>query len=58
MALTYCEQCGAIEGKTYIRELFIPFQVEAVEEEVCCAECDSTEPISYVPEHDDSDMER
>lgn len=58
MGLTYCELCGCIEGQT--KEIPDPNQVKdtLIEYMTVCAECDSNEPIQYVPEYDDSDMER
>lgn len=61
--LTYCENCGCVEGKTRYLELATDLDVvdrqgEKYTHYLACAECDSDEPISYKPEHDDTDMDR
>jgi hypothetical protein len=61
MALTYCESCGTIEGRTteivvWVDETYCD---RAFEETITvCDECDTEEPIRHMPEHDNSDMER
>jgi hypothetical protein len=48
MGLRYCPDCQSVEGK-----------IEYTEEgEMICGECDSTEELQSIPEHDDGDMER
>lgn len=59
MALTYCENCGWVEGKTRYLELdIVDRQGEKYTHYLACAECDSDEPISHMPEHDDKDTDR